>query len=188
MPEQLESSYNTSTSTNIGYSSANALQIRLDTQNILENIEMFLRGNRLIVEQDETGKITTKQVNMGRARANSLGVQSILNWLQNIINPQVVQGNFPSDSPGHSSMYEDYVFWVRVNLVRVLVINRIQWGVNALDVDFICDSIMNTVEPFMTRLIDNKERESYEQTLRHNESNTIKEAKDHLRLFGQGGG
>ena len=109
---------------------------------------------------------------MGKPKANDEGIQSLLNWIRTIVNPQVVQGNFPTDSPSHSTMYENYVFWNRVDLAQMVVVNLYKWNLNTKDANVIIDSIMNMIEPFMTRLIDNKERESYEATIQHKESTT----------------
>lgn len=184
MPEQ-ESSLNTTTSLNKGYNVASALQVRLDSSQIIENVELFLRGTKLVVEQDPTtNKITTKRLPLGKAKANDIGVQSVLNWIQLILNPQIVQGNFPVDSPAHSTMYEDYIYYARIDFTEMLIINCYDWEICDNDINVIVDSIMNAVEPFMTRLIDNKERESYDSTLRHVETSSTKEGKEAFKLFG----
>lgn len=184
---ELESSYNTTTRNNLGYNSASALQIRLETSQIIENVELFLKGVKLIISQDEHGKIKSKNVKIGTAKANELGIQSILNWLQLILNPQVVQGNFPVDSPSHSSMYEDYIYYVRIDLTTAIITNCYNWEIIDEDMDLIIDSIMNAIEPFMTRLIDNKERDSYESTIKHLENNSVREGKgEGFKLFGGG--
>lgn len=185
LAEKLESSYNVTTGTNKGYESASALQIRLDTAQIIENIEMFLRGTIITVEQDDKGRITTKREDIGKPKANALGIQSILNWVQLILNPQVVQGNFSVDGANHSTMYENYIYYGRIDLTTTLVVNCYNWCIMDEDIDLIVDSIMNAIEPFMTRLIDNKERESYEATLRHIEHNTMKQGKEGFKLFDQ---
>lgn len=181
---EIESSYNTQTSSNGGYNSASALQIRLETNGIIENIEMFLRGAIIVVNQDEkTGKITSSRVNKGQPKASDQGIQSILNWIQLILNPQVVQGNFPVDAPGHSSMYEEYIYAVRMDLTMIILNNCYKWNIADEDIELLIDSIMNAVEPFMTRLIDNKERESYDQTVKHVEHNTLKEGKESFSIL-----
>ena len=174
---EIENSLNASTtSNNQYYTSSTALQIRLDTTMLMENIELFLRGAKIVVEQDEaTGKITTKRVSLGEAKANDRGIQSILNWMQLMLNPQVVQGNFPTDNSGQSSMYEQYIYYARIDLSESLIVNCYNWEILDEDIDVIIDSIMNAIEPFMTRLIGNKERESYDATIKHLESNTIQE-------------
>jgi hypothetical protein len=185
---EVESSYNATTSYNQNYVGSSALHIRLDTSSLLENIEFFLRGEKIVVDQDAAGKITTKRVSAGTKKANDLGVQSILNYISAIINPHVVQGNFPSDSPGHSTMYEMYIEEVHMDLTTFIVNNCYDWEVRDNDIDVIIDFIMMMTIPFMTRLIDNKERESYETTLKHVDSKTITDGgKDGVRILGSDG-
>jgi hypothetical protein len=176
---------NTSTSANYGYNIASALQIRLDSRPILEDIELFLRGCKLIVHQDDKGNISTQNVLLGRAKANDLGIQSMLNYVSCLVNPQVVQGNFPSDAQGHCTMYEAFIEEIHIDLATQLVVNCYDWGVRDEDITVICDFITKLCIPFLTRLIDNKERESYDQTVKHIESNTMREGKG-FSFFGGG--
>lgn len=188
MAGEIESSLNMGlSSSNQGFQSATALQIRLDSTTIIENIELFLRGAKLVVEQDENGNIITKRASLGKPRANDLGVQAILNWCQLILNPQTVQGNFAVDSPHYSSMYADYIFYIRIDLAQALLENIYEWGVSEKDLNLIVDSIMSAIEPYMTRLIDNKERESYVNTITHNESNTVQQGNQGWSLFSRQG-
>lgn len=181
---ELESSYNTGLSSiNQGFNSATALQIRLDPTAILENIELFLRGCKIIVEQDDSGNINTKRVTLGEKKANDLGIQGILNWVQIILNPQVVQGNFAVDSPHYSSQYAEYIRLCRINLASTMLENFFEWDLKEHDLNYLVDSIMNAIEPFLTRLIENKERDSYANTISHQETNSIKEANRGLGLF-----
>lgn len=173
----LETSYNSTTQNNKGFNTMNVLSIRLETSQLIENIEMFLRGSLIIIKQDEHGKITSQKVNRGEPKANDKGIQSILNWIQLILNPQVVQGNFAVDGPSHSTMYEEYIYHVRIDLTFMILINSYNWEISDEDIEMMVDSIMNAIEPFMTRLIDNKERESYSETIKHVESNNTKDSQ-----------
>jgi len=172
---ELESSYNNITSNNSGFNSASALQIRLDPSSIIENVELFLSGKKIVVEQDDAGKIATRHLEIGKPKANSRGIQAILNRIQLVINPQAVQGNFSCDSPSLSTKYEDYIYYIRCDFAETLMINLYEWDVEEEDYDDIIDSIMNLIEPFMTRLIGNKEREGYADTFKTIESNKINE-------------
>ena len=167
--ETVEQSYNTTTNqvrTNTaGYASAQALQIRLDPTQLIENLEMFLKGAKVIVQRDSDGKMTQKMVDSGKPLANDIGVHSILNLVSTVINPHVVQGNFPIDGPKQSSLFETYVTQFHENLATDLMNNIHNWGVQEDDYNSIINMIMNLVVPFMTRLVDNKERQSYGESL-----------------------
>src|SRR3990167_10049464 len=79
---------------NPAFQNQSALHIRLDTSKILENIELYLRGMRIVIQQDpKTKKISSQKIPTGKRKANDSGVQSILSYVTAIINPQVVQGN-----------------------------------------------------------------------------------------------
>jgi hypothetical protein len=63
-------------------------------------------------------------------------------------------------------MYEQYVMSVRKNFAFILCVNRIDWGIDENEMDLICDSFMNIAKAFMTRPIDNLERDSYNMQVR----------------------
>lgn len=176
-----ESSYNTVMSNQGGTSSA--LQLRLDATAVLENIELFLRGAKISATQDESGKIKVQTIPIGRPRANSIGIQSILNSVGIIVNNQVVQGNFFIDQNGHSFQYEEYIIRCHTNMAVNIMNNLPNWEISEDDYDIIIDSIMDIVEPFMTRLIDNKERESYDQSIRHVEGRTVRTPDESIKTF-----
>lgn len=184
--QQTETSMNSTLASNKYYQTASIVQIRLDVQQIIENIEMFLKGTQIIVSQDETTKrIITQSVPIGEAKANDLGIQAILNWVSSTLNPQVVQGNFPADGQHISTMYDNYIEEFNIDLVRFLLTNQIDWEISDRDVEYITDWIMKMIIPFMTRLIDNKERESFQESLRSFETTNTKESgnKNPLQMF-----
>lgn len=144
----------------------NLLQLRLDPSSIINEIKMFLNAEIEIVKQDDDGNFKREVLPIGVPKANKKGVASILNWIQMTINPQVVQGNFPSDRQGKSEMYEQYIEEFQLDLGDMIYINLYNYGIDESEAQSIIDAIMNLVKPFMTRLIDNKERESYGDTFR----------------------
>ena len=159
-----EVSYNTTSSTNSNYNTPSVLQIRLDTQSIIEDCELFLRGAYIAYERDEkTGEVSKALKEDSKARkVNKEGVYSILNRLRMVVNPQVVQGNFPSDGKGISIMYQNYIYELRMSLTEMIIINARTWNVRDSDIELLVDGLMDLIEPFMTRLIDNMERDSYD--------------------------
>ena len=63
-------------------------------------------------------------------------------------------------------------------------INYDTWGIKDTDIGLIIDTFMQTIEPFMSRLIGDGERKSYSQTMKVSENNTIKE-NGGFNLFGK---
>lgn len=154
-------------STNANYTGASVISIRLETQGILDQLECFLRGAQLVPHEVEGEGIVMKPVKTGEPKVNDQGVQSLMSFIQAVINPQVVQGNFTEDQ------YNNFIYELNVSLVRNVIINSDTWRVEDEDIGVICDFVMALVIPFLSRTIDNKERESYETTLRSTESNTV---------------
>ena len=148
---------------------ANIIQIRLDTQKLLEKIELFLKGSREVYSKDETGQIIVQHLKVGEPKANDEGIQSLLNWLNGTINAQVVQGNFPSTSSGDSPAYNRYIKEYHIELTELLILNIYNWGIKEGEINGIISFIMLLVQPFFSRLIGNKERESYSESLRSEE-------------------
>lgn len=145
------------------------LEIRLQTADILNKIELYLRGKRQ-KESYEDGKTIIEDIVYGAPMANELGIQSIMSFLELLLNPHTVQGNFKTESH-----FNGYIQEVHEGLIQNIIINRDKWDITINQVSCIVDGIMNFVQPFYTRLLDNKERESYTDTLRSVETNTLRE-------------
>jgi hypothetical protein len=59
------------------------------------------------------------------------------------------------------------------NLSCNIMINLDRWDIDENDYDHITDSIISSIQMFVSRLIDNKERDSYNATMRSVENNTV---------------
>jgi len=150
----------------------NIIRMRLDTQPLLDQIELFLRGSKYTITE-LNGKMKSQQVILGVSKANSTGIQSILNWLSATINPHVVQGNFPVDKKGYSWMYEQYIYEFQINLGNYLILNLYKFEMNEDEIEGTIDFIMNLTIPFISRLIGNQERKSYGKTMESKEVHAI---------------
>ncbi len=150
-----------------------ALQVRLDTDTLIERAKEYLSGFKMVYYNDENGKTIGEKLELGYPKANALGVQSILNILSNVINPQTVQGNFYVDGQGISLKYEDFLYWFRVDLIEELVKNAPDWSIGDTDIDGIYVVLCNLVELFLSRLLNNEERKSYGETMKSSETNVL---------------
>lgn len=167
---------------NIGYESLSALQIRLDTQPVLENIETFLKGKRIMYSKDQTGHIIAKIEEIGEPKANREGIQSILTILSSILNSQVVQGNLDR------ATYEAYMENFHIDLATEIVTNCKKWGIKETDLNLIIDFVVNLVLPFMSRTINNEERNSYASTIKSFESRSESGGNFSIPFFTSGSG
>ena len=158
-------------SQNLGYTEG-ALQLRLATQMLIENIEMYLAGYKMNYIQDvETGEIRSNKIELGTERVNKKGLQDLMGYVQAIINPSVVQGNFTPE------MYNEYIYDCRVELTEMIFNNIDVYEIDERNFKAIVDFILKLIEPFISRLIDNKERESYAQTIKTSETATHEQKK-----------
>ena len=156
----------------------NLLQLRLDTSNILNDIKMFMEGEMEFISQNQdTGLIERRTQSIGLPKANKHGVASVLNWASCIVNPHVVQGNFPVRGDGHSDMFETYIMECQMNLGEMLMINLYNYEIKEEEYQMIIDSLMNLIIPFMTRLLGNKERSSYGETFKEVSSSTASDSR-----------
>jgi hypothetical protein len=168
------------TSLNQGFDGASALSVRLDTSKLLQDIEMFLRGKEEnFYWNPQTNRYESNVVEGGMPKANKKGIQAILNYCRGIINPQVVQGNFDKKEWGY------FIFEKRIEIAHMLIVSFYDWELKSdADITDITDFLMNIIEPFTSRLIDNKERESYAATIKTVESARIAGGN---ALFNSGG-
>jgi len=143
----------------------NLMQLRLDTSQLIEQVRLFLNAEIEVIREEENGNLIRKTVSIGVPKANKKGVGGVLNWVQMTVNTQVVQGNFPMDQRGKSTAYDRFIYEFQVNLGHHLMVNLVEYDITEEEYGSIIDSMMNLIIPFMSRLIGNKERLSYAESL-----------------------
>jgi len=135
------------------------IEARIDTQSVVSKIKNYLAGYTKFTTPEGEEKV----IKIGESLCNDQGVYGIISAIEMRVNSQTVQGNFMRDD------YEQYKFDTRRELVRSIVINAKRWDVRGSNIQKIVDDIMGLVIPFMSRLINNKERESYSQQFQSRE-------------------
>lgn len=149
---------------NADYNSNSALQIRLNTEILLDRYELFLKGKLQQVRLDAEGRQVVQSITVGEELANDAGVQGILSHVSSLINAQCVQGNMTRQQ------YDAFIFEVHVDICTIVMENLQRWGVHPRHYNHIIDQFMHMIIPFFTRLIDDGERGSFQNTLRTNEN------------------
>jgi hypothetical protein len=139
---------------NQNFNTANILATRLDTKPILDQIESYLRGE-MIVETVENGMPAYNRVKIGDPKCNQLGIQTIMAYAQSIINSAVVQGNIKQD------IWLQRNYWHRMELATAIVGSSEKFEIDDDDLNLMIDKVAFLIYFFTSRLIDNKERESY---------------------------
>lgn len=168
---------NARTIDNTGYYNATALQIRLNVDPVVRQIEMYLKGEREEVVPDKYGSPTSRVQKIGEPLANALGIQAIMNLIETVFNPQVVQGNFE----GYDE-YAEYLIRFRKDMSMLLMVNIHTYGIKEEYYSGMISTIMRFIEAFMSRLIANKERESYAQTIKSFESSQTQQGKSGFKI------
>jgi len=147
------------------FTNETALKIRLDTAPLIYQLQLFLEGkNEQLANQN--GNLVTILKDKGSPMANEVGIQRILSLIQTIINAQMVQGNLKEDR------YDWFMMRFRRDLNKHVFVNMYKYDVCQEEYGFIVDMICNAVELFVSRTINNKERDSYANFMSHFENAT----------------
>lgn len=141
---------------NYAFVSENALQMRLDTSKLLDEIQMYLEGKEWVLEEDDKGKKVPvkKKIPNCKPKANTEGINSLMFRVKSLMNQAIVMGNFTEE------MFKDRLSEMRKSLARDLVINMQTWELEENSLYLVCDGIMDSMWAFMSRLINNEERKS----------------------------
>lgn len=159
-----------SASTNTGYqpgfNDPASMQIRLDTESVKMKLYFYLNGyyETLAIKDGKVEKVL-KQV--GLPKVNDKGLQSIMLFVDQVVNAQSVQGNRDIEDFG------TLMCRFRKNITRDVWVNMQDYGVHESQFDGIIDSICLLVEPFLSRVINNEERKSYGQSWVQHDNNTV---------------
>lgn len=164
---------------------ATILKYRLDTEAVLSAIRTYLEGisKETVYAKDEKGQLKAYEQFVSNPKANPEGIHALMSFMQSCVNSPAVQGNFTTEG-----RYDFYIYEVNVSLVKMIVINCPAWEIADEDIEPICDFIMQLIIPFMSRLINNKERESYMGSLQSQETITKDRGGIHIpNPFKRGG-
>lgn len=162
---------------NDGYTTAGVVQLRLDTAPMLDSLEAFLRGRRVVGYQETPGGIVPVLGKSGIPKMNDEGVQSVMSWLSPMLSAHTVQGNFKAED------YDAYIEEIDINFRQMIMTNLHNWEIKIEDYDTICNQVIIVSIAFFSRTIDNKERESYSNTIRTVESNRYEKGGGMLGMF-----
>jgi len=157
------------------------LQVRLDTEPIIRQLRKYLSGSEYITSENADGLLQTKKVMTGKPLANDEGVNAIINSVQMLVNPSIGQGNIKDFNE-----YKAIKKLFRERLAEELSLNITNWGIKEENYAGIMNTISLSVMLFLSRLVGNKERESYTNTLQSVETTRSQEGQPGKRfgLFG----
>lgn len=145
-----------------------ALRIRLETDDTLEKIEMYLKGESW--GYDENGKLVKAQT--CEAKANEEGCRAIMSAVTSYINKSAVQGNLTTEEIGNILMPDFHR-----SMAGLFAFHSEDYGIKRSDRKNIVQFIEPFVFMFVSRTKDNKERESYGMTIRESGRQVITPTK-----------
>ena len=148
-------------SSNFGGGNADALNVRLNTENLLTQAEEYLTGKRTVVYTDRDGKVRQKTQLLGKSKANATGCDFLLGRLRLIINAHIAQGSVSEET------HKENIFYIRMSLAESTMLNLKDWGIKEEHYSEIVDVLMDLIKYFLTRPIDNLERESFKNTIQY---------------------
>jgi hypothetical protein len=150
------------------FTSASALELRLRSDQLIDQIYNYLTGKVYVQETNENGDVMIVRKQIVDPKMNDKGANSTIAMLKLVINPSVVQGYWTRD------YFNLKVYMIRRSLADSLMLNLNNYDIHEDYYEEIIDNIMILVAGFLSRLVDNKERESYANTLKTVENNTSK--------------
>lgn len=155
------------TSDNDSYNNASMLQIRLNTEPVIAKIELFLRGEREKYGINEQGQPVVIAEKIGESKANNEGIHSIMIWLSGLLNSQIVQGNIENFAEKDNKIAD-----IREDLSEYIMKNLVNWEISDAEYEGIIDLMITQLDLFLSRLVGNKERDSFTHTMKHVENNS----------------
>lgn len=159
-------------SNNEGFQDYNALQIRLNSEPVLNSIEYYLKGRQEYVAQDSAGNPELRTRQISNPKANDEGIHSLMAYLRTRFNTQVVQGHFENFEELNT-----FISYEREDLVEYILHNMYDWEIEDREAGGIIDIIIGQIKLFLSRTVGDGERKSYSNTIQHRESsnNTVKQ-------------
>jgi len=175
----------TSGSSNAGViNNTSFMMMRIDTSPLIKNLRKALGVNESVIVEDANGNYVEKWIKHGKPRANGEGIMQICNRVETILNQHTVQANLDKDRV----QYCEFVARVREEITNVIVTKCYDWDIDDSDINDIIDSILDIVELFLTRSLDNKERESYSSQFQAKEVVTNQPSRGGLLSIADGMG
>lgn len=137
------------------HADADALKVRLDTTQLMQQIDCFLQGKTPITTINEVGEIVTELRDTGKPFCNDEGRQKIMNWVTGLVNPTTLQGNKSREEMNAliSDFYEQFTDDVNLNLYK--------WEVDEDCMQLLINGLMGMIEMALSRTIDNQERKLF---------------------------
>lgn len=145
------------------YMDTGFMHLRLSNQQLIEQVEDFLSAKRRGLIKDSNGEFREFVEPKGYSLVNEKGLNHLVQIVAMRTNSLVVQGNFTREE------YYDFMEMTRKEIALAIMVNLYDWGIEENSFNYIVDNILAFLIPFTSRLIDNKERDSYQNSFKTTE-------------------
>jgi len=147
----------------------NFMRLRLETEDFIKGVREKLLGGYIFISQDKQGQINKTFIKTGERLVNFIGAGAIEKILSFHINPHTVQGNFPTKNKV-SDRFETMIQKFQEEFGSSIVANKYKWEFDMNNFGWLVMSVRDNVEMYLSRCLDNLEREGYNQTTKSNET------------------
>lgn len=154
-----------------------ALRVRLDTETLIKRLEIYLSGKQIVLYKDDNNKVQRKEITIGKKLLNDLGVHRVMMRVTSTMNTHMAQANLDKDE------YYRVISDFHESIADELFVNMEEYELNQNNYSSLVDAIVLPVRVFLTRPVDNLERESFKNTLRYGENNTVKAEQEERRSW-----
>ncbi len=141
---------------------ASVLRERFDTQPTIQRLERALRGcvtHRFI--NKTSGEIETQKEVFSKPVCSDEGFERMVAQFGMILNAQGLTSYFKREE-----QYNRYISDVWKSFAEIVMENRIKWGIDITDYDYVMDSIMYCIRLELTQAIEGKAMDSITKTSR----------------------
>ncbi len=152
---------------NEGY---DTFSLRTNPEELLVKFELQLRNKYLRKHKD--GKTTQEQIPGTQPLCTEKGIQEILFMLKSIVNNHTVQGNQTNIIEHRLRMRE-----IADSITIFFYTHSRGWDLEDLRINSLVDDIYFLMDLFLSRTIENKERELYGETFKETTNRDLKQDK-----------
>lgn len=156
------------------------IKLKLDTAPLIGRIERFLRGTKSIIKKDDGGNYVQYEEEVCKPYANEEGIAAILAIIDTSANNHSVQGNLDKDE-----LY-NFLADTREEIAMTIVMNCYQWEIHETKLSMITDTILRFFRLFMSRTVNNLERESMMNQIQTREIISQNDKQSGIRSFAGG--
>lgn len=152
---------------------------RNDPSLILQRFKLSLL-NAYIDESETTEPVTgttktikkVKPIPGTKPLMNKQGVEECVSYLERFVNSHSVQTYYVSKEDFNTDM-----LYISQDVTQHFILKRKEWGVDISQIDVLIGTLVNQIEIFLRRGIENKERDGYNVTTRESNSRSFEDNK-----------